>query len=499
MTDAIGLQGPPTTEKPPSVLAANLRKPRSLWGDTFRAYRRHRLAMIGTIVFLGLVLAVTIGPMLRPMNLSEVGNFANAFQSPSLDHPFGTDPLGRDLLAMLLYGGRVSIAVGVAAMLVAVLVGTIIGSVSGFFGGRTDNLLVWVTDLFLALPTLPVLLLVIYLFRDPLRAVFGINVGIFMLTVFVIGLLTWMGVSRLVRASFMSLKQKEFVEAAHSVGTRTGGVMFKRILPNSMSPIIVAATLAVGAAIQGGVLQGEVKDVLLVDDGHGQQVVLVDQHGDGRLVGVGGHLHDAPVHHLVQRRSRPREEELAQRNDADQAARLVGQVEVENHFDVFAIANILDRFLNRQRVRQRKEVGGHDAAGAVRVVLEQALDFVLAFPVEQRHQLRTLFLWQVADQVSEVIRRQMLQDSSKFLDRRLGHHLRAQADRQLAEHFGRHFGLADRVEDVNHMLRRQLVENRRQVGWMQAGDHLLQRCLGIPMVEAVDGFDQPFFLVVVRG
>ena len=249
MTDAIGLQGPPTTEKPPAVLAANLRKPRSLWGDTFRAYRRHRLAMVGTIVFLGLVLAVTIGPMLRPMNLSEVGNFANAFQSPSLDHPFGTDPLGRDLLAMLLYGGRVSIAVGVAAMLVAILVGTIVGAISGFFGGRTDNLLVWVTDLFLALPTLPVLLLVIYLFRDPLRAVFGITVGIFILTVVVIGLLTWMGVSRLVRASFMSLKQKEFVEAAHSVGTRTGSVMFKHILPNSMSPIIVAATLAVGAAI----------------------------------------------------------------------------------------------------------------------------------------------------------------------------------------------------------------------------------------------------------
>ena len=249
MTDAIGLQGPPTTEKPSLVLAANLGKPRSLWGDTWRAYRRHRLAMVGTIVFFGLVLAVTIGPMLRPIDSNEVGNFANAFQSPSLEHPFGTDPLGRDLLSMLLYGGRVSIAVGIAAMLVAIFVGTIVGAISGFFGGQTDNFLVWITDLFLALPTLPVLLLVIYLFRDPLRAAFGINVGIFILTVFVIGLLTWMGVSRLVRASFMSLKQKEFVEAAHSVGTRTGGVMFKHILPNSMSPIIVAATLAVGAAI----------------------------------------------------------------------------------------------------------------------------------------------------------------------------------------------------------------------------------------------------------
>ncbi|MFN8483524.1 MAG: ABC transporter permease [Anaerolineae bacterium] len=226
-----------------------MRKPRSLWSDAWTAYRRHRMAMIGTIVLAILIVAVVVGPVIWPTDVASVGDFANAFQAPSISHPMGTDPLGRDLMSMVLYGGRVSIAVGIAAMLVAVFLGTFIGSFSGYFGGRTDNGLVWVTDLFLALPTLPVLLLVIYLFRDSLRKAFGINMGIFILTVFVIGALSWMPISRLVRASFLSLKQKEFVEAAHSVGSRTPHIMFRHILPNSMSPIIVAATLSVGAAI----------------------------------------------------------------------------------------------------------------------------------------------------------------------------------------------------------------------------------------------------------
>jgi peptide/nickel transport system permease protein len=250
MTKAIALpEAKSQTLTLEEALAASSRKPRSLWSDAWRAYRRHRLAMLGTIVLLSFILATLIGPILRPIDASSVGNFANAFQPPSIGHPFGTDPLGRDLLAMCLYGGRVSIAVGIAAMLVAITLGTVVGSVAGYFGGRVDNILVWIADLFLAMPVLPVLLLVIYLFRDSLRQALGINLGIFVLTVVVIGALNWMPVSRLVRASFLSLKQKEFVEAARSIGARTGSMMFKHILPNSMSPIIVAATLSVGAAI----------------------------------------------------------------------------------------------------------------------------------------------------------------------------------------------------------------------------------------------------------
>ncbi len=250
MTEAVRLPKAPQTAPPKSKIAAmDVKKPRSLWTDAWRAYRRHRLAMFGTAVLLFFIVAVTIGPLLRPTDLASVGDFANAFQAPSLEHPMGTDPLGRDLLSLSLIGGRVSIAVGIAAMLVAIFLGTAIGSIAGYFGGRMDNVLVWVTDLFLALPTLPVLLLVIYLFRDSLRKVFGINLGIFILTVVVIGALNWMPVARLVRAAFLSLKQKEFIEAAHSVGTRTPSIMFRHILPNSLSPIIVAATLSVGAAI----------------------------------------------------------------------------------------------------------------------------------------------------------------------------------------------------------------------------------------------------------
>lgn len=249
MTDAISLSQAKTPTNLQALALADQRKPRSLWSDTWRAYRRHKLAMFGTSVLLLFIIAVLIGPMLRPINPASVGNFANAFKSPSWEYPFGTDPLGRDLFAMALFGGRISIAVGISAMLVAILLGTIIGSVAGYFGGRIDNLLVWITDLFLALPVLPVLLLIIYLFRDSLRTALGISLGIFVLTVVVIGALNWMPVARLVRASFLSLKQKEFVEAARSIGARTASMMFKHILPNSLSPIIVAATLSVGAAI----------------------------------------------------------------------------------------------------------------------------------------------------------------------------------------------------------------------------------------------------------
>src|SRR4051812_25370551 len=141
MTKAISL--PEATAKTATLdaaLAASARKPRSLWSDAWNAYRRHRMAMFGTVVFATLVIATLIGPIIRPIDQNSVGNFADAFQPPSIGHPFGTDPLGRDLLAMCLYGGRVSIAVGIAAMLVAISLGTFVGSTAGYFGGRVDNI-----------------------------------------------------------------------------------------------------------------------------------------------------------------------------------------------------------------------------------------------------------------------------------------------------------------------------------------------------------------------
>jgi peptide/nickel transport system permease protein len=233
----------------PAVSEPALKRPaRSLWSDAWRQFRRHRLAMMGIGVFLALLLMTLVGPLLYRTPTDAI-DYAQGLLGPSVEHPFGTDDLGRDLLARALVGGRVSMAVGVIAVLIAISLGTLIGSIAGFFGGQVDGLLMRLTDLFLALPQLPLLLMVIYLFRDPLRRGFGPELGIFLLIVLVIGLLNWMPLARLVRASFLSLKQKEFVEAARCIGATNGRLMAVHILPNTLSAVIVAATVGVGQAI----------------------------------------------------------------------------------------------------------------------------------------------------------------------------------------------------------------------------------------------------------
>jgi len=148
-----------------------------------------------------------------------------------------------------MWGGRISIAVGVAAVALSVTIGTTIGALAGFFGGIVDSLLMRFTDLCIALPRLPLLLLIIFLFRETLRRLIGPEAGIFVLIVTLIGSLGWMTTARVVRASFLSIKNKEFVEAARSVGARDRRIMVNHILPNAMSPIIVSATIGVAGAI----------------------------------------------------------------------------------------------------------------------------------------------------------------------------------------------------------------------------------------------------------
>jgi peptide/nickel transport system permease protein len=222
--------------------------PRTLWGDAWRRFRRHKLAIAGAVVLMIFIIAAVIGPLLYRVNRDAMDILASMTGS-TLKHPMGTDDLGRDMFARVLFGGRISLAVGMVAMLILIGVGTLIGAVAGFFGGAIDNVLMRLTDMFLALPQLPLLLLTIFLFRDALRKVMGPELGIFLLIVGVIGLLNWMGTARIVRASFLSLKQKEFVEAANCLGVSRSAIMFRHILPNVLSPIIVAATLAVGEAI----------------------------------------------------------------------------------------------------------------------------------------------------------------------------------------------------------------------------------------------------------
>jgi len=216
--------------------------------EAWRRFRRHRLALAGAVILGVISFAVLLGPLLWPVPINEI-DFSAKLQGPSWKHPLGTDDLGQDLLARMLYGGRISIAVGFAAMLIAIVAGTIVGAVAGMSRGSVDTLLMWLTELFLSLPQLPLLLLIIYLFRDSLKVLVGPEVGIFILIVAVIGGFRWMPVARLVRAQFLSLREKEFVEAARALGaTRTRQVV-RHILPNSLGPVIVAATIDVAAAI----------------------------------------------------------------------------------------------------------------------------------------------------------------------------------------------------------------------------------------------------------
>ncbi|MGE0701899.1 MAG: ABC transporter permease [Hyphomicrobiaceae bacterium] len=216
--------------------------------EAWRRFRRHRLALASLVVLALMIAAILLGPLLWPLPINDI-DFGATLQGPSRAHPFGTDDLGQDLLARMLYGGRISLAVGLAAMAVAVVVGVMIGAVAGMSRGWVDAFLMWLTDLFLSLPTLPLLLLVIYLFRDKLNQVLGPEGGVFVLIVAIIGGLRWMPVARLVRAQFLSLREKEFVEAARALGASPMRQVVRHILPNALGPVIVAGTIDVAVAI----------------------------------------------------------------------------------------------------------------------------------------------------------------------------------------------------------------------------------------------------------
>lgn len=220
----------------------------SLWGMTWRRFCSDRLAVVGLIFFAAIGLAAIAGPWLYAVSPTDL-DYGRAYQGPSLAHWLGTNDRGQDLLARVLHGGRVSLTVGVASMLVAVTLGTTIGAVAGFYGGWIDGLLMRLTDLFLALPQLPLLLLLLYLFREPLRAIAGPETGIFLLVIGAIGGLNWMSVARLIRANFLTLRERNFVLAAYALGARSRWLIWRHILPNAIGPAIVAASLAVGTAI----------------------------------------------------------------------------------------------------------------------------------------------------------------------------------------------------------------------------------------------------------
>jgi peptide/nickel transport system permease protein len=220
----------------------------NLWFDSWRRFKRDRSAVFGSIFILLVVLAVVFAPIFYTTPIDKI-DFLSSAAPPSWKHPFGTDALGQDQLARILQGGRVSLTVGIASMLVAILLGTMVGAIAGFYGGIVDGILMRTTDLFLALPQLPLLLLIVYLFRESMKQLAGAELGVFILIVLSIGGLNWMSVARLVRANFLKLRELEFVSAARAIGAKPFRLIWIHLFPNVLSVIIVAATLAVGNAI----------------------------------------------------------------------------------------------------------------------------------------------------------------------------------------------------------------------------------------------------------
>ncbi|MCD6289652.1 MAG: ABC transporter permease [Anaerolineae bacterium] len=214
---------------------------------TWRHFKRHRMAVIGLIVVTILAIASIIGPEISPYDVYH-SNFSERYQPPSLRHPMGTDDLGRDMLTRIMQGGRISLSIGVMAMSLALLIGTSVGALAGFYGGILDNLLMRFTDLMLSLPQLFVLILMTLLLRSINIPLLQAGGGVFAI-VFVIALLSWMTVARLVRSAFLSLREKEFVEAARALGVSNRRIIIRHILPNSLSPVIVAGTLRVASSI----------------------------------------------------------------------------------------------------------------------------------------------------------------------------------------------------------------------------------------------------------
>ena len=220
---------------------------RSLARDVWRQFWCHKGALGGAAVFALIAVAVLFGSVIHGVDPQYL-DYRAKNQGMSLAHPLGTDNLGRDMFARVLAGGRLSLAVGVAAMVLSLTLGTTVGVLAGFFQ-RLDGPLMRLTDLFLALPVLPLLLVAIMLFRDPLRSVLGPEVGIFVLIVAVIGITSWMQTARIVRGEVLAVKQREFVLAARAVGTRPNRIIARHLLPNMLSPITVSATLGIAQAI----------------------------------------------------------------------------------------------------------------------------------------------------------------------------------------------------------------------------------------------------------
>lgn len=208
-----------------------------LWAKAWQRFRRHRLAMIGLVITLVFIFLAVFAPLLSPHSAFKL-DLPNRASGPSREHWLGTDGTGRDIWARVLLGGRVSLSVGLVAVAISTAIGVILGGVAGYFGGRSDMTIMRITDVVMTFPPLIIIITLV--------AVVGPSIYN---TMFAIGLLSWTATARLVRGQFLYLRQQEFVTAARCLGVRDGHIIFNHILPNTIGPVVVAATFGVATAI----------------------------------------------------------------------------------------------------------------------------------------------------------------------------------------------------------------------------------------------------------
>jgi len=226
--------------------------PISLSQLTWRRFRRHKPAIIGLIVLFLLVMYALAGSLVFSEKFANFNDTRLRLQAPSVDHPFGTDSIGRDVLARTIYGGQISLLIGLTAVVVETFLGILVGALAGYYGGLVDSILMRITEAMLNIPEIFLLIVMAKYFggKIPEVDIFGRAFsGSVIVIVLIIGLTSWMYLARIVRAQFLSLKENEFVLAARATGTSNLEIIFRHILPNSVAPIVVSATLGVANAI----------------------------------------------------------------------------------------------------------------------------------------------------------------------------------------------------------------------------------------------------------
>jgi peptide/nickel transport system permease protein len=235
-----------------TVLSLERREPETLAKAAWRRFRRHRMAMVGAGIMMGLIMYIAVGSLVFSEADANYNDVTIRYQAPSAEHSFGTDEIGRDVLARTIYGGQISLLIGSVAALISVIVGTLVGALTGYFGGWLDSVLMRITEAMLTIPQIFLLLVMSKFFGNKIADIELLGrtfSGSVIVIIIIIGITSWMYLARIVRSTYLSLREQEFVTAARCLGVNTPRIIFVHILPNAMAPIIVAATLGVANAI----------------------------------------------------------------------------------------------------------------------------------------------------------------------------------------------------------------------------------------------------------